>query len=85
MAKFNAENERIKRKYLEWEKEANGKSNSTITNIQNYLYLYEECIGFKSFKCFNKNDAISFKKYLMQKKIKTAQRIQSVKPTCCML
>lgn len=68
MTKFNATNERIKRKYLEWEKEANGKSNSTITNIQNYLYLYEELTRFKDFKLFNKNDAISFKKHLAQKK-----------------
>lgn len=70
MANYNAENERVKRKYLEWEKEANGKSNSTAINIQNYLYLYEEYLGFKSFKYFNKNDAIGFKKYLMQKKSK---------------
>lgn len=70
MANYNAENERIKRKYLKWEKEANGKSHSTTTKIQNYLYIYEEYRGFKSFKHFNKNDAIGFKKYLIQKKSK---------------
>ncbi len=74
MAKFNAENERIKRKYLEWEKEANGKSNSTIINIQSYLYLYEEVTKFKSFKLFNKNDAIIFKKYLAQKKARYSKQ-----------
>jgi integrase len=68
MTKFNAENERLKRRYLEWEKEANGKSNSTVRNIQNYLYLYEEYTCFKDFKLFNKNDAIGFKKHLGQKK-----------------
>jgi hypothetical protein len=47
MTKFNAENERLKRKYLEWEKEANGKSDSPITNIQNYLYLYDEYTGLR--------------------------------------
>lgn len=70
MAKFNAENERIKREYLEWEKEANGKSDSTITNIQNYLYLYEEHTKFKNFKQFNKKDAMSFKKQLGQQQSK---------------
>lgn len=74
MAKFNAENERIKRKYFEWEKEANGKSNSTITNIQNYIYAYEEFTKFKSFKQFNKNDAIAFKKYLSQKIAKHSKK-----------
>lgn len=67
MAKFNAENERIKRRYLEWEKEANGKSDSTITNIQNHIYCYEEFTKFKSFKQFNKNDAIAFKRHITQK------------------
>ncbi len=70
MTKYNAANERIKRRYLEWEKEANRKSNSTVTNIQNYLYLYEEYTNFKSFKLFNKKDAIGFKKHLTQKKSK---------------
>lgn len=73
MAKFNAENERIKRKYLEWEKEANGKSDSTITNIRDSLYIYEEFTQFKSFKKFSKNDAIAFKKYMFQKKSKRSQ------------
>jgi len=68
MAKFNSENERIKRRYLEWEREANGKSNSTIENIRNYIYLYDEFTKFKNFKLFNKNDAIAFKKHLAQKK-----------------
>lgn len=70
MAKFNPENERIKRRYLEWEKEANGKSESTLTNIQNYLYSYEEYTNFKSFKLFNKKDAIGFKRHLSQKRSK---------------
>jgi len=70
MTKYNAANERIKRRYLKWEKEANRKSNSTVTNIQNYLYLYEEYTSFKSFKLFNKKDAINFKKHLTQKKSK---------------
>ena len=77
MAKFNAENERIKRKYLEWQKEAKGKSDSTITNIRDHIYAYEEFTKFKSFKQFNKNDAIEFKKYIMHKKSKRSQELVS--------
>jgi integrase len=68
MTKFNAENERIKWQYLEWEKEARGKAESTVNNIRDSLYLFEEHIGFKSFKKITNQDMISFKKQLMQKK-----------------
>ncbi len=67
MVKYNAENERIKRLYFEWEKEANGKSLSTVDNMRNAIYLFEEFTKFKSFKLFNKNDAVSFKKHIAQK------------------
>ena len=68
MVKFNAENERIKRQYLEWEKEARGKSESTIKNIREALYLFDDATGFKSFKLLNKNDIIGFKKKLKEKR-----------------
>lgn len=67
MTKFNAENERIKREYLEWEKEAKGKAESTINNIREAIYSFEEHTQFKSFKQLNKKDIISFKKQLKQK------------------
>lgn len=67
MAKFNAENERIKRQYLEWEKEANGKSDCTISNILSSIYLFEEFTKFKSFKKLNRQSIIAFKKNLRKK------------------
>ncbi|MCX5922720.1 MAG: tyrosine-type recombinase/integrase [Candidatus Dependentiae bacterium] len=67
MVKFNAENERTKRCYFEWEKEANGKSISTIDNMRNAIYLFEKFTKFKSFKQITKEDIIAFKKHLTQK------------------
>src|ERR1700733_1351175 len=68
MAKFNPENERIKRQYLGWEKEANGKGDQTLNNIRAALYLFEEFTQFSSFKQLTKETIIAFKKDLMQKK-----------------
>ncbi len=70
MPKFNAKNERIKRQYLEWEKEAKGKADSTINNIRDAIYRFEEHTGFKNFKQVNKHDIIGFKKHLKQTKNK---------------
>ena len=50
MLKFNAINERIKRQYLEWEKEAKGKAESTVNNIRNAIYRFEKYTNFKNFK-----------------------------------
>jgi integrase len=68
MKQFNAENERVKRKYLEWEREANGKGSKTIDNIRAAIYMFEQSTKFKSFKRFNKDAAIAFKKELRTKK-----------------
>lgn len=77
MVKYNAENERIKRKYLEWEREANGKSDSTVTNIQHHLYQYEQYTGLKNFRCFSKDDAIGFKKDLLRRKAMRTRQLVS--------
>ena len=79
MAKFNAENERIKHKYLEWEKEARGKSEATITNIREALYLFDEYTGFKNFKQINTKDIIVFKNALKQKRnLRTGAAVSNV-------
>jgi integrase/recombinase XerD len=66
MTKYNAQNERIKRQYLEWEKEAKGKASSTINNMRDALYRFEEHIQFKNFKQVTRQDILSFKKQLKQ-------------------
>jgi integrase len=64
---YNAKNERIKREYFEWEKEANGKSTLTINNIRSALYLYEKALNFRDFSTLNKEYILLFKKQLMKK------------------
>jgi len=68
MTKYNANNERIKRHYLEWEKEARGKADSTVNNIREALYRFEEHTNFKDFKNVTKKDIISFKKKMRETK-----------------
>ena len=62
MNNFNPENERIKRKYFEYSKEAHQKSSATVDNIRKSIIKYEAATGHKSFKTFSKDKAIIFKK-----------------------
>ena len=64
MAQFNAENERMKRKYLGWQKEAEGKDEKTLDQIAASLRDFEFAIGFKSFKAFHIDWARRYKAYL---------------------
>ncbi len=75
MIKFNAKNERIKRQYLEWEREARGKAESTVNNIRDAIYRFEEHTNFKSFKTITKQDIILFKKHMKQIKNQRTGRI----------
>ena len=77
MIKYNPKNERIKREYFEWVKEANRKSDSTIDNIRKAIDRYEIHTKYEDFKTFNRHKAISFKKYLSQMKSKQNGKILS--------
>lgn len=66
--KCNPDNERIKRKYFEWQKEAGRKSISTIDNIRKAISRYEQYNKFKDFRTFNKDQAIGFKNHLLESK-----------------
>lgn len=65
MTKYNAKNERIKREYFEYQREAMRKSESTIQGLSIALYRFEEYTGFKPFSTFNKEQAIAFKHALL--------------------
>ena len=43
MTKFNPKNERIKRSYVRFLKEADGKAEATIRGIEKSLLRYETC------------------------------------------
>lgn len=72
MIKYNPMNERIKKDYFEWQKEANRKSDSTIDNIRKAMDRYEHYTKYDDFKNFHKQKAIAFKKHLSQTKSKQA-------------
>lgn len=64
MRKFCEENERIKRRYFEYLREAEGYSDQTIDKVAAALVRFEGSTKFKSFKDFHINQAVAFKKSL---------------------
>ncbi len=64
MVKYNAENERIKRRYLDYQREAMRKSEQTTLALGAAIHRYEEYTHFRSFGHFNKEVAVAFKKHL---------------------
>lgn len=64
MPNYNPKNERIKKEYFRYLKEADRKAVSTIDQIRKAITRYESYTGLKDFKTFNKNQAAAFKKYL---------------------
>ena len=65
MAKYNAENERVKRKYLGWVGEAKQCSVATVDAIAKALSRFEGYNRYKSFRVFRDEQAVGFKKHLL--------------------
>jgi len=68
MAKTNEQNERIKRKYYSFMKEAKGRNDKTVNKIALALSKYEDCTKFKCFKRFHVEDAGRYKQALRASK-----------------
>jgi len=68
MRKHNEENERTKRTYAIYLKEAKGKDGATIDKVQASLVQFEESTRYKSFKKFHIDQAGRFKDYLAKAK-----------------
>ena len=64
MPHYNPKNERIKKEYFRYQKEAGRKAESTIDAIRKATSRYEIYTGYKDFATFNKEQAIGFKKQL---------------------
>lgn len=62
--KYNPRNERIKRQYFSYIKDATGKSDSTIDGIRKSISFYEEHIAFRDFGALHPEQIIAFKKRL---------------------
>lgn len=68
MTKYNTENERIKRKYFAYLKEAMRNSEATIDAAAKALARFENHTKHKAFKAFHYEQAIAFKKHLAVQK-----------------
>jgi len=68
MKKYNASNERIKRKYFAFLKEAKRYSEATIDSTAKALVRFEEYTKYRDFKAFHFQQAIAFKKHLAEQR-----------------
>ncbi len=64
MRKANANNERIKRKYLTFLKQAKGQNEASIDVVAKAINRFESYNKFKDFKAFHFEQAIGFKVHL---------------------
>jgi hypothetical protein len=58
MSKHNATNERIKRDYFRYLKEARGRDEATIDRVSKSLDRFEETTGRKDFKLISDNQPV---------------------------
>lgn len=76
MAKPNPANERIKRDYLRYLKEAKGRDEATLDAVAKSLARFEDSTGRKDFKRFHREQAVAFKKQLgAAQSIRTRERL----------
>ena len=64
MAKRNTDNQRIKRKYLLWRRDARGISEASIDKTAAAITLYDDWLSGKDFRAFHAERARSFKRHL---------------------
>jgi integrase len=64
MMRYNAENERVKRRYFTWLQEAKQRSEGSIDTTASALNRFEIYTRFKGFKAFHIEQAIGFKNHL---------------------
>ena len=68
MKQYNANNERIKRKYLTFLKQAKGQNEASIDAVAKAISRFEYYNKYKDFKAFHFEQAIGFKKHLANQK-----------------
>jgi site-specific recombinase XerD len=66
MSKLNPQNERIKRDFLRYQKNALGKSDATLDAMRKALVRFEAYTGHRDFKTFRREQAIGFKERLAE-------------------
>jgi hypothetical protein len=76
MSKHHPENERVKRRYYAYLKEAQRYSDATIDGVAKALARFEEDTQWKDFKRFHQEQAIAFKRHLAeQRSLATGERL----------
>ncbi|TAL40178.1 MAG: site-specific integrase [Alphaproteobacteria bacterium] len=74
MTRYNTKNERIKREYFRYLKDATGRATATIDGIRKAISRFEEYNRLKDFGTFNREQAIAFKDHLaLQKAQRTGE------------
>lgn len=68
MLKHNASNERVKRSYFTYLKEAKRQSEQTVDAVAKALARFEEHTNHKDFKVFHTQQAVAFKNHLAKQK-----------------
>ncbi len=68
MNKYNPKNERIKRQYFIFLKEAKRQNEATIDAVAKALSRFEEYGKYRDFKAFHFNQAVAFKNNLAAQK-----------------
>ena len=65
MATHNAANEIAKRNYLEWLGDAQGRTEATLDSVAAAIARFEAHVGYRDFKTFRREQAMSFKRELV--------------------
>ncbi|MCP4933203.1 MAG: site-specific integrase [bacterium] len=79
MTKFNIKNERIKRRYLDYLRHADGKAETTIRQVEAVIFGYEKFTKFADFGAFDQQKAISFKEHLAEQKKAKATILSNIR------
>ncbi len=78
MSKTKVINEKIKRKYFEWLRGAEGFSDKSIIAVEKAIWKYEEFVDNADYRRFNAKTADQFKKYLATHKNERSNIILSL-------
>lgn len=76
--KLNAKNERIKRAYRIFLKEADGKADATIEQIMKAIERYEACTSRADFGTFDQRKAVRFKDHMAAQELAKATILSTV-------
>ena len=70
MIKVNVKNERMKRLFFKRLKEARGRCDATVNNVEKAILLYEEFTKYADLATYRPDKAIEFKKWLKKREFR---------------